>query len=467
MRGVIGALRQVAALLVAVAVQLAFDGRGAAAQLDRDTTHRVAQPQQVGDLQPLAQRQVPPRRCGRTSRCGGLLTVAGADPPAGAPGHAQDRAGRGVRQPGAHQLPVPRVAYLHVRARRPATHQQLGMPGRLAYRPPFRGLALAADPLTRVMALGLPRPRPRQRHPQPPGSHPDRHTLLTQLEEPTLPPPVAARAAHPGDPARNVERLPGQEAPPERILNLLLDGQMMAPAARASDSAGVPLERQQREVAQLSLRVLDTQALIPQRKERLAQPPIPGRFANPSSPGGRFETASLLNRGQEPNAGSRISLQVHRRTAFEEGVASIDRTWGAPNGTARHELASPAARHYYQVTDRDGVHSDPRTCTLIRSPNAPYSADPKTSPWWRRENSSSALPSADFDPAARLGRQIGVRLAPTGETTSTSRPGWPTGEPGRYCRVVNSTRLFRAAVALPSRNSDPACWAPGWGDRLR
>jgi hypothetical protein len=79
--GVIGGLRQVAAVLVAVAVQLAFDRGGAAAQFGGDAAHRVTQPQQVRDLQPLPQRQVASRRCSWAAR-GGLLTMPGADPPA-------------------------------------------------------------------------------------------------------------------------------------------------------------------------------------------------------------------------------------------------------------------------------------------------------------------------------------------------------------------------------------------------
>jgi hypothetical protein len=50
-RGVVGGLRQVAAVLVAVAVQLAFDRGRAAAQLVGDGAHRATQPQQISDLQ--------------------------------------------------------------------------------------------------------------------------------------------------------------------------------------------------------------------------------------------------------------------------------------------------------------------------------------------------------------------------------------------------------------------------------
>jgi hypothetical protein len=49
-------------VLVAVAVQLAFDRGRVPAELDGDLADRVAQPFQVSDLQPLAQRQVPARK---------------------------------------------------------------------------------------------------------------------------------------------------------------------------------------------------------------------------------------------------------------------------------------------------------------------------------------------------------------------------------------------------------------------
>lgn len=56
LRGMIGALRQIAALIVAVSVELPFHCGGASAQLDGDLADRAAQSKQIGDLQPLTQR---------------------------------------------------------------------------------------------------------------------------------------------------------------------------------------------------------------------------------------------------------------------------------------------------------------------------------------------------------------------------------------------------------------------------
>src|SRR6266568_11772 len=51
------------------------------------------------------------------------------------------------------------------------------------------------------------------------------------------------------------------------------------------------------------------------------------------SPGGRFETP-FPYRGQEPNPGSRLPVQIPRRTAFEEGAALTGRIRGRPTATA-------------------------------------------------------------------------------------------------------------------------------------
>ena len=113
-RGVVGALRQVAAVFVAVAVQLAFDRRRAAAQLVGDGAHRAAQPQQISDLQAFPQRQISSRAWHCALSGHGLAAVASPDLTTGASGHAEDLAGGRVGHPGTHQLPILRVADLDI-----------------------------------------------------------------------------------------------------------------------------------------------------------------------------------------------------------------------------------------------------------------------------------------------------------------------------------------------------------------
>src|SRR5205823_4243492 len=114
---------------------------------------------------------------------------------------------------------------------------------------------------------------------------------------------------------------------------------------------------------------LHTQALLAQRQKRLAQPPIAGRLADSSRAGGRLETTSVLHRGQEPNPGRRIPLQVHRRTAFEEGVASIDRTWGAPtattSGVAERLICAKLAAQDHRADRRLAARAGSGSCRRI------------------------------------------------------------------------------------------------------
>ena len=200
------------------------------------------------------------------------------------------------------------------------------MPRRLACRAPLRGLTRMAFAFSGPAALVLPHPRPRRRHSQLPGSGPGGQTLPAQHQEPGPPPPVGSRAAYACHAACGIQRVPGKEAAPERVFNVFPDTQMMTPRA-AVPVLLVPLQHQRRDEAELELGGLDTQALLAQHHERLAQPAVPGLLADPGGSGGRFETAPLLHRSQEPHPGSRIPSQVHRATAFHEGVASTDRTW--------------------------------------------------------------------------------------------------------------------------------------------
>jgi hypothetical protein len=55
---VVGSPRQVTAVRGSVPIQLAFDRRRMPAQLGGDPTHREAQPEQVGDLQPFPDEPV-------------------------------------------------------------------------------------------------------------------------------------------------------------------------------------------------------------------------------------------------------------------------------------------------------------------------------------------------------------------------------------------------------------------------
>ena len=72
-----------------------------------------------------------------------------------------------------------------------------------------------------------------------------------------------------------------------------------------------------------------------------------------------------------------------------------------------------------------------------------------------REFVICAPPQAGFD--HRVGVQTGMSSArPTGETTSTSRLGWPTGKHGSYCRVVNTGPPVVKAD-LPGAGGGPVC----------
>ena len=67
------------------------------------------------------------------------------------------------------------------------------------------------------------------------------------------------------------------------------------------------------------------QALIPQRQERLPQPPVAGLLAHTSSPGGRLETTPFAHRRQEPRRSSRVQPQVHRRPPPGKALRPCDR----------------------------------------------------------------------------------------------------------------------------------------------
>jgi hypothetical protein len=88
-------------------------------------------------------------------------------------------------------------------------------------------------------------------------------------------------------------------------------------------------------------------------------------------------------------------------------------------------------------------------------------------PWWRGENSSSALPSADFDHGPQLCRRVAVRR--TRPANYVHQPaGLAEGEHGSYCRVVNTARTALAWRANARRQlanrrcSNPITCADGF-----
>jgi NAD(P)H-dependent flavin oxidoreductase YrpB (nitropropane dioxygenase family) len=77
-------------------------------------------------------------------------------------------------------------------------------------------------------------------------------------------------------------------------------------------------------------------------------------------------------------------------------------------------------------------------------------------------NSSSALPSADFDRGARVCRRVGVRLAQPANYVQQS-VGLAACEHGSYCRVVNTGRTAVARICRVQVPTQPAgdCYRAG------
>jgi hypothetical protein len=225
-----------------------------------------------------------------------------------------------------------RVSRACTSRQRSALRHQVSAPRRLAH---CRTRSLTLGRFTRTTGtlaslppFVLPPPRPTSWHPQLPSGGPHAQAIVAELHEPGLAPPVRGRTAHARHPACGIEGVPGQKAPPERLLDLFVNAQMMTTAARTVDSLPVPLQHQRRPAAQLGLRGLDAPALCAQLDERLAQPPIPGLLTNADRPGGRLDTPPLLHRGQEHNPSSTIPSQIHhvtylaaKRRVIESGFA--------------------------------------------------------------------------------------------------------------------------------------------------
>ncbi len=217
-------MRLIAAGFVAVPLQLPADGRGRPSELDGDRPQAQPVAQQVGDLQPLQQREVAPGPDRLLSDVSGPAVTP--DSPAGLGVQVHDRASLGVAVSLTDQLPVPGVS--SEPGSSPARlRQYLGVPRRSEHRllPGGPGGPLGAG--HRFPPLVLPPLRPVGIDPQRSRCRANRHLVLTQLQEPALQPAVTGGAAHSGQLDRTGHRGSALEHRPERGLHLAWTPQVM------------------------------------------------------------------------------------------------------------------------------------------------------------------------------------------------------------------------------------------------
>ena len=293
----------VAALFVAVPVQLAADRGGGTAELRGDRPQTQPVPAQVRDLQSLQQREIPADSNRLFSMLSGV--TAAPDVPAGSGVQVHDLASLGVAVALADQLPVAGVSGLPGCAA--ARLQQLLRVPRRADDGVVLGYAGGALSSCQCpVSFGLPPLRPVGVQAQPSGCQTHRHPVLAQLHEPALQPAVARGPTDPGHAGGSQQRLAALIRAPEHRLHPRRTPQVMPTLARAPGV--VPSRHQRRYEAEGILRLEHRRAGGTQFVECLTNP-APSRFLTDSGrAGGLCETPPLAQRGEQTNSCRRISL---------------------------------------------------------------------------------------------------------------------------------------------------------------